>query len=608
MSQSTDHLSDAGKITILTTFLGVVIFAGVFLFNIGEQTLKQVGAAEYATTSVTVLNTPPAWTGDAQERYESSTSTPTDAGNVVSWVATGTDANSERYYLLICSNTATPTANALAAPTCAGGTQWAVSASTTSGTMATAATTSLTAWSETNDWTGWICDGNAGTPRCNSAYKNGSTTPTLESPFVINHRPVFTVYSDTSPADPGSVVTFYSTSSDPDSLGGADTVRLFVCNLNDFSTTTNNCGPGGGLASTTVGVTSNASSSYTVVIPTQDQNYSAYGFIIDEHGFEATGGAHGTDSTLSVNNVAPTISTTIPINGGSDMVLTIASGQTTGFALQFTAIDANSCQTAASTSEIVGYVASVYRSGITTCDGSAGSYNANNCYPSGVGTTTWNLNCTLDTNSCFGALDQQAVYNCTFPLWYIADPTDGTATSTQYPLENWLAVVQGIDDDFATGSKATSTAGQEVTSFLAFALNTVTIPYGSLEPGTQTDPIVATTTMAATGNIGLDERLSGESMCPTYQTGVPCQNSASSTINADEQVYGTSTVAYASGVALSSTTVTELESNVPKSTATSTNATADTFWGIRIPSSISLSGNYTGENTFIGIGGESANW
>ncbi len=164
MSYNTDHLRTAGKITVYTTFLGLVVFAIVFIFNLGESSIKHVDAQSVATTTITVLNTPPAWTADAIEATESSQTLPTNVGNPVTWTAIGTDSNSEDYYLLICDTNAVPTPNSSAAPSCSSGIQWAVSTATISGTLATAATTTLDVWAESNTWYAWICDGNAGTP------------------------------------------------------------------------------------------------------------------------------------------------------------------------------------------------------------------------------------------------------------------------------------------------------------------------------------------------------------------------------------------------------------------------------------------------------------
>lgn len=609
MSYSTDHLRTAGKITVYTTFIGLVVFAIVFIFNLGESHIKQATAQSNATTTVTVLNTPPLWTASSTEVIESSATLPTNAGDVVSWTAVGTDSNGEDYYLLICDTSAVPTPNSSAAPQCASGVQWAVSGATLSGTPATAATTSLTAWSESNAWFAWICDGNAGTPRCSTNYTQGINA-TNSSPFEINHRPSFSVFVDDSPAAPGQTVTFTSTASDADTSGTQDTVRLIVCASAGFATSTDLC-TGTELGSTTVSVTANATTSYTIVIPTQDQNYTAYGYVVDNHGFEASGGAHGTDSTLSVSNVAPTISAAQislaqPVD--NDIILTVEAGETTAFDLSFVASDNNSCDAAGGggADEVTDYNLSLYRSGIgsTTCAVS-GPYNANNCYPSSVAPTTWNLVCTASTTSCTGATDTDILYECTFPLWYIADPT---VVNTEYPSEYWLAQVEAIDDDASTGSTTEATTPVEVETLLAFALNTLSIPYGSLEPGQETPLLVATTTIAATGNVGLDKDVTGESMCTTYTGATPCTPSATSTIPESEQVFATSTVTYAEGDALSSTTPQEIEINVQKSTATSTQATANAYWGIRVPGTITYAGAYTGENTFTAIMGEAVDW
>ena len=610
MSYSTDHLRTAGKITVYTTFLGILIFAVVFIFNLGEQSVKQAVAQSNATTTVTVLNTAPAWTATTTEVIESSSDNPTNAGDVVSWTAVGTDSNGEDYYLLICSTNATPTPGSSSAPSCASGIQWGVSTATISGTAALVSTTTLDSWSESNDWFSWICDGNAGTPRCNTAYRQG-TNATNSSPFEVNHRPSFTVFTDDSPAEPGQLVTFMSTSSDADVSGTPDTVKLIVCATAGFSTTTNTC-TGTELGSSTVAVSADATSTYTILIPTQDQDYSAYGYVIDNHGFEASGGAQGTDSTLTVSNVAPTVSGAgISINGGSDITLTVEAVETTVFMLSFVTSDNNSCDAAGGGAgdEITDYNLSLYRSGVgsTTC-AVTGPYNANFCYPSSVAPTAWNLSCTASTTTCTGATDTDMTWDCTFPLWYIADPTGGTASTTQYPSQNWLAQVQGIDDDSAVGTLGESTVGVNVNPLLAFELNTLSIPYGALEPGQQTDPLMATTTISATGNVGVDKNVTGESMCTTYTSSNHCAPSATSTIPESEQVFATSTVTYAEGTSISSTTPTLVDLNVLKSTATSTQAAANAYWGIRVPGTITFAGAYTGENTFTVVLSDPSQW
>lgn len=631
MSYSTDHLHTAGKITVLTALIGLAVFTAAFIFNLGVSEVAQVDAQSNATTSVTVLNVPPYWVASTTEETESSQTNPTNEGDEVAWVAVGADFNSEDYYLLICSTSASPTPGVSGAqPSCSEGIQWAVSTSTISGTQARAATTTTASTSpfagEIFNWYAWICDDNdsaVDSARCSLTYTQG-TNATNSSPFEVNHRPNFVDFWDDSPAIPGLTVTFTSTSSDDDISGGQDTVRLFVCATAGFDTLNDTCS-GTTLASSTVLVTNNATATYTIVIPTQDQDYAAYGYVVDEHGLEASGGSHGSDSVLTVDNVAPTVSSsTISLNGGLDMILTNEATQTPGFTLQFTVTDNNSCENSAAGSEITGYALSIYRAptdnSSSTCTPNGPFYDPNDCYPSSPTATStgWNLSCTASSTSCTGATDVDQVWDCTFPLWYVADPTDGTSTSTEYFNDFWYAQVQAADDGFdslgpaATGTLVESASGVKLTSFLAFALNTLQIPYGSLEPGQQTDPLNATTTISATGNVGLDKDVTGTSMCTTYTNSTPCPVSATSTIPEYEQVFATSTVSYntasSSGNQLSSTTPKEIEINVPKTRSTTTPETADAYWGIRVPSQISFSGDYYGENTFIAKVGESIDW
>lgn len=611
MKELPNYINTAGKITVITSLLGVFVFAAVFLLNLGVKELHHVEAQGLATTTVTVLNTPPQWTIDAQELIGSSTTTPTNSGSVVSWRATATDSNGEDYFLLICSNGNAPTASSTATPTCgAGATRWAVSALASSSVQAIAATTTTEAFAESNDWFAWVCDNVALNPRCNASYRQG--TGTTSSPFNVNHRPDFVGFWDNSSlltSVPGVTVTFYATSSDDDIVDADDTVKLFVCSTNSFNTTTDTC------TATTIATStfalSDPSATFQIPIPTQDQNYNAFGFVIDNHGHEASGGSQATDSTLSVANAAPTVSAgQISLNGGLNMILSQAAGETTGFTLQFVGADNNSCENFDEDPEIEDYVLSVYRSGVgsSTCNGSAGSYDANDCYPSGLATSTWNLSCTASTTSCtYGVdgLDTTMVYNCTFPLWYIADPTDGLdITDTYYFAEDWRAGVSVIDDDAASSSFVqSSTADIEVESFMSLALDTLAIPYGQLEPGDQTDPLAASTTIRATGNVGIDELLTGESMCETYTSAVTCPTNATSTIYESYQVFATSTVTYAqatlTGNTLSSTTQKLLDINVLKSTATSTQEEGVTYWGIHVPITLTRAGDYTGENTIM---------
>lgn len=631
MQELPKYLSTAGKITVLTSLIGVVVFAVVFLLNVGAKEFQQAEAQSgQATTTITVLNTPPQWTVNAQEETESSTSTPTNSGDDVAWVAIGTDSNSAPYFLLVCDgpNAAEPNAASgpgslgTAPPNCtATSTQWAVSASTTSGTQARAATTTLESFAESNTWYAYICDDDPVNPRCNSTSYQG--TGTTSSPFNVNHRPTLSAFSNNGPSDPGSTVTFYATSTDTDSVDTDDTMQLHVCSTNAFLAGTSTCAAIT-LATSTfstagAGVASPLSGGYVLDIPFQDADYPAYAFVVDEHGHVASASL-GSATEFTVSNVAPYVmGGDIDLNNGSTLTLTQFSAETTGFPLQFTVNDNNSCENASAGDEITDWQVSVFRStiGTSTCD-QTGEYDANNCYTNTVATTTWNLQCTASSTSCtYGVdgIDTSMVVDCTFPLWYIADPTLGAATDTPHFATNWSAAVAPIDDNNATGTFASTTNPRELAGLLGIALDTAYIPYGALEPGQETGPTLAnsSTTIRAIGNVAVDELLSGQAMCSTYTSAVSCPNSASSTIPETYQVFATSSAAtYAqassSGFKLSSSTNTELEINVRKSTSTSVQSSGNTYWGILVPSSITLAGSYTGENTFYGKVAETGDW
>jgi len=615
--EKNNSLPTAGKVTILTAVTGFLLFAFVFLFNAGKTELMRV-EAQTATTTLTVLNIPPFWIGDATEEFESSVTNPTNSGSEISWVAIADKSSGAPYFLLICSTDTDPVPHpapnisslGTVQPSCADGIQWGVSTGTVANTQARVATTTAEAWAESNDWYAWICDDDPINPRCNSAYRQGTSTLDKASPFIVNHRPVFTVISNNSPKDPGATLTFFSTSSDPDILGGKDDIKLVICSENDFDPTIADC-TNGSLASTTISVQTDASASFTLPIPARDDVYDAFAFVVDLHNHAATGSTQGTNVGFTVNNVNPhVLPGDITLNGGNDIVLTNAGLETTGFALTFKVSDNNSCiglDPNTPSYEITDFIAAIHRSGVstTTCNGLAGSYDPNSCYPSGVDSSIWNLSCTPDYSSCTDETDISVTYNCSFPLWYVADATDAGAV---FNGQGWVASIAGIDDNGASGTLATIGANVPLQSFMAMDITTAEIPYGALEPGQDTGTLKATTTMVSLGNTGLNQQIKGDSMCPGYGPGNPCADLSSSTIPDSKQQFYDSVVAYGSGIALSSTTVKDLLLKVPKTTATSSPQEKNTYWGISVPAVISVSGDYTGMNTFYGVVSSSTDW
>ena len=618
-------MQTAGKISVLTAIVGLAVFIFAFIVDVGQQEIQKV-SAQTASTSLQVLNTPPTFLVEPFEVTPSSTSTPTNSGDVVTWSATGNDANGADYYLLICSddtNPAVPTNGG--APSCgAGAIQWGVSIATPSDSPATVSTTTVefaddagTPFAESNDWFAYVCDGDPSQAECIVTPSQG-VVATGSSPFNMNQRPVLTSATPAGTINPGDALTFNSVSSDPDGDPTDDDIFLVICaNPGDYNTTTNTC-DANFIASTTGSAITNATAATNTAAILRDGTRPARAFLVDQHGHEASN--NGLDVEYTVNNVAPTIvSGDVTLNDGDDLVLTnAAAGETTGFTLDFTVTDANSCVNTSDTpgSEISGIQAAIYRTSIGTttgggCNPTDSSYNPNSCYESSQLPSVWNLSCTASSTSCTGATDDTLIYECTFPLWFIADPTD----DGPHVADSWSAAVAGIDDQFATSSLTQGDTPVALLSAPYFSLVTADIPYGALAPGDGFSNLggptgSASSTIENIGNTGLDQELDGTPMCPGFvssTTDCVLTPTSTATVFAESQRFGTSTsitYAGAGSFALPTTTFAlpaPLDLNVPETNTTSTYALGVTYWGMLVPSQITVAGSYTGLNTFYQI-------
>ena len=626
------YMKTAGKISVFAAVTGVAVFLLAFMVDVGQQELQRV-SANVATTSLTVLNTPPVFTVFPYEVTPSSTTTPTNSGDVIRFEAVGTDSNDAPYFLLICSTGDAPDSLPAAdnsslgtvPPTCNPlGVQWAVSTSTLSGELAFAATTTSEAASsqflEENDWFAWVCDDDPTQPACSPIPSQGLYA-TSSSPFNMNRRPVLTNADNNGPVDPSSLLAFLSTSSDPDIAGGEDDLELIICTAaGDYNPATNQCDTDQ-IANTTVFVTDDVNATTTTGSIMRDGIYPAFAFLIDEHGHEAT--ANGIDVSFTINNVAPTVvGGNIDLNEGADIFLNVPGGETTGFTLDFTVSDANSCLAADGISpEIIGYELSILRFGpsgdyatSTNCNPQNADYNPNACYTSGVATTTWNLVCTPDAASCGGPTDDTQDFNCTFPLWFLADPTDAGTIISPFASDAWIAVVAGSDNNFATSSQVAADSSVELISAPFIDLLTAVIPYGSLAPDSNTGTLSATTTILNIGNTGIDQEVDGSAMCPGLtSSSTDCSLNATSTIFTSNQQFSSTSLAYNSPLAIRLPTTTvalpaEVDLDVNKPTSTSTPTSGQTFFGIAVPQAITVAGSYTGLNTFLGVTAEAIDW
>ena len=550
----------------------------IFAILITSSFKKPIVEADNATTSVEVGNTVPEFTTsyEPHEDPSSATSTPINVGDNTTFKATATDDNGDDWKLLICSS------NSVTATSCTD-TTLCSSNYASSSAEATCSRTALVGDAETVDWYGFACDALG----CSSeSHKTDDSGP----PFHVNHRPAFTVFNDDSPTNPNVTVTWTTTASDSDS-GGSDYVQLYVCKTNSFSTST---GCGGG---EWCHATSTSDPTCNTTTPRPDSNYDSYGFVMDNHSFASTDTAQGTNSTMTVNNVAPSISADSinlkDTDGSGNLELNTEQAETPGFIVTFIVNDDNSCQNIGSGDEIASALINVRMSEIVqaSCDES-GEYNANNCYPDAY--ASWNPVCAASStvNACTGNTDTDVGWACTFPLQYHADPTVASTPKAAY---NWVAAVKATDDDGSnTGLVDSTTGSNEMDKFMAYDLNTASISYGSVAPNN--DSTEQTTTVEATGNVGLDQNLSGSKLCNDYPTCAGDDDIAIAQQNynlTQGQGWG------GTGHGDLSDTPAEVELNCSKTTITGSPETKNTYWYLRIPTGQAV-GEYTGSNTIEG--------
>jgi hypothetical protein len=548
---------------------GLIVFLVILLLS-----FKILVHAETVTTSVTVGNSAPAFTAGPAESTASDGTTPTNEGSNVTFQATATDSNAEDYYLAICKTDSVTAGVAGAAPTCAGG-NWCITTATDSGVQASCSYTTVDGDAQSNDWYAFVCDNNSSSASCSTPGNIGSGG--TGSPFKVNHDPGFSAITDdggtgaNSGADPGGTMTFTATASDTDNDTVQDTVKLVVC-ADTSGATASGCSGTQICASSNTGSNPSCQINIAAVAPDTTVNYYAY--VFDSHSFASL--SNYRTGAYVINNVAPVVSS-VTLNGAAN--ISIPEGSTLNVPVTATVDDANSCQ------DISTVETSLYRSaiGYGLCDTNAED-DDNNCYAQ--------VTCSVSGATCSGSTDETADYTCTVVVQYHADPTDAQSA---YPAQNWLNTVNAIDDDAATDNLEVS-AGVEVVSLAALDV-TGSINYGSLDVGQKNDPLDKITTVTGTGNVGIDSELSGTNMT----------DGGSGVIGVGYQKHALATAtAYASGTALT-TSSTEYELNVLKTTSSGSPATKNIWWGLEIPTGIPP-GVYSGQNTVLAYLGEIVEW
>lgn len=543
---------------ILKIFSSLLLLLLVVAFGRIPKTLITPVSAD-----VPVGNLIPSFTSPPAESPESRVATPSNEDDTLSFLATATDGNGDDYYLAICKSNAVTASDGAGAPTCDGG-SWCVSAATASGSEASCGYVPQSGDSENNNWYGFVCD----EYECSTADQ-GSGIP--GSPFVVNHYPAFGSVSNNGPKDPGQYVTWSTSStSDSDSYGASDTVKLVVC---DSQGITSGACDGNEFCSSSL-TASNPSCSYLVPTPTDDGSYTAYAYVVDNHNLGYDTGIESSNGDFGVNSTTPTI-TSVSINSSSDINLT--EGDYTSVIVHGTVSDDNGC------SDIQIVTTRTFRSGIGV--GGCSATNYNNCYKQYV--------CSVVTsgNTCTGAGDLSADYECDIDFSYHTESTDA---SSLYPTENWTSIMSARDYALHIGNTYVST-NVEVISLAALSV-TGTMDYGSLAPGSTVDPLSVLVTVNASGNTGINAELSGTDL-----------SGATGTIAVGNQKYSdTVSTAYSSGTTLTSSAV-ELSLLIPKTTTFGSPESAPVYWGISIPNETPAEA-YTGTVTYTAVMTDTGDW
>jgi hypothetical protein len=507
-------------------------------------------------------NTVPALTVNPSDNG-SATNSPTNFGSNVAFTATADDPENDDYYLAICRTNGITAGNA-GPPTCNGG-SWCVSARAST-TIEASCNYSAATSSEVLNWYGFVCDHRAGVgvAKCSVASQGGWGDDN-DSPFNVNHQPVFTnIATQNNNQDPGATFNITSTSSDVDTVGGADTLYYYVCRTNSASFSGCTLGAGDTVCEATATSSPNARCSFTDTAPTPSGAYTYYGFLYDNHGFAAS--TNPRSSSYSINNVPPVIDN-LTLNSGLEIVLNIKGAPDKEVQTISTSVeDQNGCATG-----LVSATAVIYMSNATS--GPSCTANDNDCYQ--INTS----NCVK--SACTDDNDSLATYTCSANFKYFADPTDLDSGWESY---NWLSRLQVYD---GYNYDATTSAAVELKTAQALDVVEPLIDFGSnMYVGDNSGTTNQPTTIVNIGNAPLDTDLSGTDMAGNPSGNIPV------TYLEWSQVSGFN---WSSGNDLTSGGQT-VDTILPKPTSVGT--TSDfIYWGIGIPLGADPS-EYTGQNTF----------
>jgi hypothetical protein len=529
--------------------------------------------ADFASTTVTVKNAPPSFTNGPKEDPISSTSSPTNFGDLVTFKGTAQDNENNDYYLIICSSNSVTASTTGGAPTCAVST-YCVSGLTNHDTEASCShiTTDDTFPTEEVQWYGFVCDNHSGQGDCSVASQGNINTD--GSPYVVNHGPTFSgVNTTVDNLAPGGTFTFTTTASDPD-LTRSDTLVLFVC---DNPGTTTIAGCSSGQLCTSSGAATNIACNFTDTSPTPHNSYTYYAHVFDSFGATSTGNYKS--SNYTVINVVPVVGA-VALNGISNIDLNIKGASEIEVTVSAGVTDNNTCN------DLFQATSTAYLSSLAS--GPTCAANDNNCYQ------YISTDCGL--TECDGTdTDSDATYTCTTTFAYHATPTD----IGDYSGDSWFARLAARDGTLVGYNDYTTPNGREVIAAEALDINQTAIPYGIIKSGMNSGTANATTTVVNYGNTPLNTDVSGTWMSDignTYH------------ITEDNQEWSLSAgFNYSAGTNLSSTSYANINVDIARPTTSLHDVVDDIYWGIGIPPG-QQSGDYYGSTTFLAAVDPAGTW
>ncbi|MFH0818729.1 MAG: hypothetical protein V1898_01920 [Patescibacteria group bacterium] len=251
-------------------------------------------------------------------------------------------------------------------------------------------------------------------------------------------------------------------------------------------------------------------------------------------------------------NSLPVASDAVVNNGAPTQ--TLVPGDTKKVVASATITDSDSCQ------DILAVNAKFYR----TSRGSAGADNDNYRYSDA---------CTLNTGTCEGPDDLDAIYTCNFYVEYFAEPTDSISDN---PDDDWTFEIIA-SDEIGYGTQDNDTV--EIGTMSAIGI-TPSIGYGTLGLDSNTGDINQTMVITNFGNINTDLNISGYGVTPEDGYSMVCDRGA---IPISNHKYSLSAFTYGVGGTILSSTPAKINSNINKSTGTPSTATI--YLGLSTPES-----------------------